>query len=204
VADTVGVLVNSAIGGSSGGGGSDDGDATGGGGAGGSPDGGSGGGSVSSDAGGSGGSSASGPREPTHANPGNSSNNNHPTNTLTNAPTISEPLGSSAIQTATNLSGLNIRSFDDMVKNPTALFGKTADEVAAILGEGWTKGSYGKTGSGWAFRKGDKIVFYHEGGRHVGPYYGFSSGPTGKVKIVGPGYKPFPGNKAIIIVVLGE
>ena len=43
------------------------------------------------------------------------------------------------------------------------------------------------------------MIFYHEGGRHVGRYYGYSSGITGKVKIVGPGYKPLPGDKAKII-----
>ncbi len=92
-----------------------------------------------------------------------------------------------------------LKSFEDIVKNPGALYGKSADEVAAILGEGWTKGKYGVTGTGWKFTKGDKVVFYHEGGRHVGPYYGYSSGTTGKVKIVGPGYKPLPGDKAKII-----
>lgn len=94
--------------------------------------------------------------------------------------------------------------FEEFVKNPTSLYGKTADEVANMLGEGWTKGNYGVTGTGWKFTKGDKIVFYHEGGRHDGPYYGFSSGVTGKVKIVGPGYKPLPGDKARIIPASGE
>jgi hypothetical protein len=86
MADTVGVLVNSATGGSSSSGGSSGGeDATGGGGAGGSPDGGSGGGSASSsDTGGSGGSTPSGPREPTPANTSHSgSSNDHPTYPLT-------------------------------------------------------------------------------------------------------------------------
>ena len=46
--------------------------------------------------------------------------------------------------------------------------------------------------------KDDKIVFYHEGVRHVGPYYGYSSGATGKVKIIGDGYMPLPGDKATI------
>jgi RHS repeat-associated protein len=92
-----------------------------------------------------------------------------------------------------------LNSFNDIVANPKALLGKTADGVAQILGEGWTKGHYGKTGTGWKFTKGDKAVFYHEGGRHVGSYYGYSSGATGKVKIVGPGYKPLPGDKATII-----
>ena len=33
-------------------------------------------------------------------------------------------------------------------------------------------------------------MFYHEGGRHVGSYYGYSSGTTGKVKIVEKGTNP--------------
>lgn len=97
-----------------------------------------------------------------------------------------------------------LTSFDDIVQNPTALYGKSAEEVAAILGEGWKRAGYGRTGTGWKFVKDDKVVFYHEGGRHVGPYYGFSSGTTGKVKIVGPGYKPLPGDKATIIDVLKD
>ena len=92
-----------------------------------------------------------------------------------------------------------MKSFDDIVANPKSLYGKSADEVAEILAEGWTRGHYGRTGTGWKFTKGDKVVFYHEGGRHVGPYYGYSSGVTGKVKITGPGYKPLPGDKATII-----
>ena len=90
-------------------------------------------------------------------------------------------------------------SFDDIVNNPAVLFGKSADEIAAILGDGWTKGKYGVTGTGWKFTKDDKVVFYHEGGRHVGRYWGFSSGTTGKVKVVGKDYKPRPGDKARII-----
>ena len=94
---------------------------------------------------------------------------------------------------------IELRSFDDIVRNPTALYGKSADEVAAILGEGWKRASYGKTGIGWKFIKDDKMVFYHEGGRHGGRYYGFSSGKTGKVKIVSPAYRPLPGDKATIL-----
>lgn len=36
---------------------------------------------------------------------------------------------------------------------------------------------------------------------HEGSYYGFSSGKLGKNKIVGPDYKPLPGDKATIIEV---
>jgi hypothetical protein len=73
-------------------------------------------------------------------------------------------------------------SFEDIVNSQASLYGKSADEVAAILGEGWTKAKYGVTGTG-KFTKDDKVVFYHDGGRHAGPHYGFSSGATGKVKI---------------------
>jgi hypothetical protein len=79
-----------------------------------------------------------------------------------------------------------------------------AADVGAILGPGWTRGSYGVTGTGWKFTKADKIVFFHQGGRHVGPYYGFSSGVTGKVKVVGSGYKPVLGDKATVIPTTGE
>jgi RHS repeat-associated protein len=99
---------------------------------------------------------------------------------------------------------VTLRSFDDIVNNPAGLVGKSADDVAAILGPGWTKGNYGVTGTGWKFTRGDKTVFYHVGGRHVGPYYGFSSGVTGRVKIVGPGYKPLAGDKATIITAPEE
>ena len=42
-------------------------------------------------------------------------------------------------------------------------------------------------------------TFYHSGGRHDGAYYGFSTGATGKVKIVGEDYIPLPGDKATVI-----
>jgi RHS repeat-associated protein len=89
-------------------------------------------------------------------------------------------------------------SFDDIILNTLSLYGKSADEVAGILGPGWTAGPYGRTGTGWAFRNGDKVVYYHEGGKHVGPYCGVKSGLY-NFKVVGPGYKPLPGDKARII-----
>ncbi|MEJ8548091.1 RHS repeat-associated core domain-containing protein [Brevibacillus borstelensis] len=93
-----------------------------------------------------------------------------------------------------------LKSYDDIVSNPKALWGKSADEVGKALGAGWTKGKYGSAGTGWKFTNGDKSVFYHPGeGVHVGSYVGFSSGQTGKVKVVGSDYKPLPGDKAIII-----
>lgn len=93
-----------------------------------------------------------------------------------------------------------IRSFDDVVANPKALWGMSVDDVGSMLGEGWTQGVYGSKGTGWKFTKGDQSIFYHPGGgRHGGSYYSFSSGKLGKNKIVGPDYKPLLGDKATII-----
>jgi RHS repeat-associated protein len=95
-----------------------------------------------------------------------------------------------------------LKSFDDIAANPKYLYGKTADEVAEILGDGWKRGTYGSSGTGWKFIKGDQSVFYHPGGgKHGGAYYGFSSGKLGKNKIVGPDYIPLPGDKANIIKI---
>lgn len=94
-----------------------------------------------------------------------------------------------------------VKSFDDIVANPKTLYGRTADEVQVILGKGWSPRPYGKTGTGWAFENGDKLVFYNEGGIHKSSYWGFSSGITGRVKIVGKGYKYLPGDRAKIITV---
>lgn len=44
------------------------------------------------------------------------------------------------------------------------------------------------------------MVFHHNvDGVHGGAYYGFSSGPTGAVKLVGKDYIPLPGDKAIVL-----
>ena len=93
----------------------------------------------------------------------------------------------------------SIRSFEDIVRNPKLLWGKSQQEMEQILGKGWTGGKYCKTGEGWRFTKGDKSVFYHNAGRHKGAYYGFSSGKTGKVKVVGKGYVPSSDDKSTII-----
>jgi len=95
-----------------------------------------------------------------------------------------------------------LRSFDDVVANPKALWGKSADEVGSMLGEGWTKGAYGSSKTGWKFTRSTdgQSIFYHPGGgRHGGSYYGFSSGTLGKTKIVGADYIPLKGDKATII-----
>ncbi|MBC1647985.1 hypothetical protein HB935_11920 [Listeria welshimeri] len=75
-----------------------------------------------------------------------------------------------------------------------------------MLGEGWTEASYGSAGAGWKFTNdGDGMVFYHPGdGIHGGSYYGFSTGDTGKVKIVGEDYIDFSNDKATIIKFGGE
>ncbi|XCP87195.1 RHS repeat-associated core domain-containing protein [Roseburia hominis] len=95
-------------------------------------------------------------------------------------------------------------SFEEIVRHPTSLNGYTADEVADILGSGWTKSTYGSNGSGWKFIEDahpDNMVFYHGGGGiHEGSYYGFSSGKYGTVKVVDTNtYVPLPGDKAYII-----
>jgi RHS repeat-associated protein len=95
-----------------------------------------------------------------------------------------------------------LNSFDDIASNPKDLWGKSSDEVAEILGEGWTKGKYGSSGNGWKFIKGDMSIFYHPGGgRHGGSYYGFSSSKLGKNKIVDKNYKPTSNDKATIILI---
>ena len=96
--------------------------------------------------------------------------------------------------------GSNFNSVDDIVSNPKSLYGKSKDDVASIVGNDWTEGTYGSEGTGWKFTKGDQSIFYHpEGGIHVGSYYGYSSGDTGRIKIVSPEYIPFSGDKATII-----
>jgi uncharacterized protein RhaS with RHS repeats len=96
--------------------------------------------------------------------------------------------------------GLN--SFESIVANPKALWGKSATEVESILGEGWKKGTYGSNGQGWKYIKGDKSVFYNaSSSAHGGAeYFGFSSGKLGTNKIVDPlTYLPRVGDKAKII-----
>ncbi|KTA49870.1 hypothetical protein GO22_07960, partial [Listeria monocytogenes] len=97
-------------------------------------------------------------------------------------------------------------SFEDIIINPERLYGSTKKEVRQMLGEGWKEETYGSAGNGWKFtNEGDGMVFYHPGeGIHKGSYYGFSSGDTGKVKIVGKDYIDFSKDKATIIKFGGE
>ena len=98
--------------------------------------------------------------------------------------------------------GKALNSVDDIISNPKNLYGKSKADVSKILGDGWTEGTYGSSKTGWKFTKGDQSIFYHPGGGvHEGSYYGYSSGATGKMKIVGPDYVPMPGDKATIINV---
>lgn len=93
-----------------------------------------------------------------------------------------------------------ISGFDDIVKSPRSVYGKSSEEMKTVLGEGWEIGTYGSKGNGWKLTKGDKWVFYHPGGgRHVGDYYGFSGAQIGKNKVVGSDYVPTINDKANII-----
>ena len=94
---------------------------------------------------------------------------------------------------------------EDIAKNPQILYGKSKEDISNILGDEWKEGTYGSKKTGWKFIKDDKSVFYHTGGGlHKGSYYGYSSGTTGKVKIVGDDYIPTPDDKATIIHVKQE
>lgn len=97
-------------------------------------------------------------------------------------------------------------SLEDIISSPKRLYGSTKNEIKSILGEGWTEATYGSAGNGWKFTNdGDGMVFYHPGdGIHGGSYYGFSTGDTGKVKIVGEDYIDFSNDKATIIKFGGE
>ncbi len=95
----------------------------------------------------------------------------------------------------------NLNSVDDIWSAPTRMVGYSENEMASVLGDGWTRGTYGSKGDGWKFMKDDVSVFYHpSGGKHGGAYYGISSGATGKIKVVDPNtYIPLSGDKATII-----
>ena len=94
-----------------------------------------------------------------------------------------------------------LNSIDDIIEDPTRMVGYSENEMATVLGDGWTRGVYGSKGDGWKFAKGDISVFYHpSGGIHGGAYYGISSGAFGKIKVVDPStYISFPDDNATII-----
>jgi len=104
----------------------------------------------------------------------------------------------------------SVNSFDEIMKHPTSLRGYGPDEMANILGSGWTQDTYGSNGSGWKFIQDahpDNMVFYHEGGGvHGGAYYGISYGAQkgsvkgGKTKVVDYNtYIPVNNDKATVI-----
>ena len=93
------------------------------------------------------------------------------------------------------------RSFADLAANPTAIWSKSADEVAQMLGDGWTKAPLNE-GTGWKFIQdaGDGMVSFSEGTARHGnvPYYKISSGETGIQKVAGADYVGAPDEKATI------
>lgn len=98
----------------------------------------------------------------------------------------------------------SVNSFDDMLNHPTSLRGYSSNEIGQILGEGWTRNTYGSNKSGWKFIENahtDRMVFYHGGGGvHKGSYWGVKSGSTGTIKVVDTNtYIPLPKDKATII-----
>ena len=93
-----------------------------------------------------------------------------------------------------------VNSVDDIAAKPQILYGKSKADVSKILGDGWTEKPYGSNQTGWEFFKGNQRIYYHPGGGiHGGSYWGYSSGITGKIKIVSPEYIPFSGEKSTII-----
>ncbi|MEE9782988.1 T7SS effector LXG polymorphic toxin [Listeria seeligeri] len=91
-------------------------------------------------------------------------------------------------------------SFEDIINNPQRLYGSTPKEIRSMLGDNWFFKSYGSNGLGWEFYSSEGRIFYHAGGGiHGGPYYGYATGPTGRVKIVDDSYIRTPDDKATII-----
>lgn len=95
-------------------------------------------------------------------------------------------------------------TFDDLVANPKLLWGKSADEVQSILGEGWVKSTYGSKELGWKFinqKHPNNMVFHSiNGTRHGGsPYWGISTSSNGRIKVVSKDYIPTLNDKAKII-----
>ncbi|WP_083244366.1 T7SS effector LXG polymorphic toxin [Enterococcus ureilyticus] len=91
-------------------------------------------------------------------------------------------------------------SFEDIITNPQRLYGCTPNEIKSMLGDGWSFKSYGSNGLGWEFYSSEGRIFYHAGGGiHGGSYYGYATGPTGRVKIVDDMYIRTFDDKATII-----
>ncbi|NOW95867.1 RHS repeat domain-containing protein, partial [Mucilaginibacter sp. SG564] len=96
---------------------------------------------------------------------------------------------------------IELKSFGDLQANPKGIWGKSADEVGNILGDGWTKSPL-NDGEGWKFTQDGKdgFVSFTEGsGRHGNtPYYKINSG-SGKIKVVDDSYKPTANDKSKIV-----
>jgi RHS repeat-associated protein len=97
-----------------------------------------------------------------------------------------------------------VKSFDDLANNPKAIWGKSADEVGKMLGDGWEKADL-NSGDGWKFvqKNGDGFVSYTTGNSHHpgSEYYKINSGTYGKNKVVGPGYVPTKDDKSTIFTI---
>ena len=97
-----------------------------------------------------------------------------------------------------------IKSFDDLVADPKSIWGKSADEVEKMLGEGWEKQPL-NSGEGWKFiqKDGDGFVSFTSGNSHHpnSTYYKINSGTAGKNKVVGKGYIPSKDDKSKIFYV---
>jgi len=116
--------------------------------------------------------------------------------------TLAPELVLNKIRTGLWLGGELVTGFDVLTVNPKIIWGKSAQEVQEILGPGWTKAPL-NDGEGWKFINEDKFVSFSEGSSRHGnsPYYKINSGASGKLKVVGPDYKPTPGEKSTIITV---
>jgi RHS repeat-associated protein len=94
-----------------------------------------------------------------------------------------------------------VTSFESLAANPTKIWGKSADEVAVILGEGWERASL-NSGDGWKFMqtKGDGFISFTTGNSHHpnSTYYKINGGIIGKNKVVGSGYVPTSNDKSKI------
>jgi hypothetical protein len=93
-----------------------------------------------------------------------------------------------------------LNSIDDIINDPSSLYGKSKADIEKILDDSWNAKPYGSSKTGWEFYRGDQRITYHPGGgRHGGSYYSYSSAATGRIKIVDQNYIPSPGEKSTII-----
>ena len=94
------------------------------------------------------------------------------------------------------------KSFEDLVNNPKAIWGKSAADVQKILGKDWTQEPL-NSGVGWKFtsKKDGGFISYTTGNSHHpnSEYYKINSGKSGKMKVVGSGYVPTSNDKSTVI-----